>query len=70
MATWDTKIVITQVPGHPPGSELGQNDRTMSPDVLPCPKAVKINYIRWFLDGFGGVIKLRNSINREPVYFP
>ena len=22
-ATWDTKVVITQVPGHPPEAEFG-----------------------------------------------
>ena len=28
---------------HPPGSEFGKNDPTMSPEVLPCQKEVKIN---------------------------
>ena len=41
--TWVTKMVITRVPGGPPGSILDQNDPTMSPDVPACPKGVKIN---------------------------
>ena len=34
--------------GASPASEIGENDPTMSPDVLPFPKELKINYIGWF----------------------
>ena len=43
VVTWDTKLVITHVPGHPPGSEFGKNHPTISPKVLPYPKGVKIH---------------------------
>ena len=42
-STWNTKMVITRAPGHPQGSKFDQNDPTMSPDVLACPKGVKIH---------------------------
>ena len=43
VATWDTKIVITRVPGHPPVPEFGMYLPTISPKVLPCPKGIKNN---------------------------
>ena len=36
--TWDTKVVITQVPGHPPRPEFGIHLPTISPEVFPCRK--------------------------------
>ena len=53
---WNTKIIITRPPGHPQGSKVDQNDPTMSPDVLPCPKGVNLNWIKQFLKVFWGVI--------------
>ena len=46
--TSDTKMVINRVPEHPPGPEFGMHPPTISPEVLPCPKGVKIIQIRWF----------------------
>ena len=34
-------MVITQLPGHPPGPEFGMHFPTISPMVLPCPKGPK-----------------------------
>ena len=41
--TQNTKMVITRVPGHPPGSIFNQNDPTISPDVFACPNGVNFN---------------------------
>ena len=43
VVTWDTEMVITRIPGHPPGPEFGQHHRTICPKVLPHPKGVKID---------------------------
>ena len=42
-ANKNTKMVITRAPGYPPGSKFNQNDPTMSPDGLPCPKDPNFN---------------------------
>ena len=52
-------MVITQVPGHPPGSKFEENDPTMFPDVLACPEAG--------FKHFWGVIKVHNPINGSPI---
>ena len=60
VATWNTKIVITQVPGGPQRSEFGKNHPTISPKVLPCPKGPKLFEIHGF-DWFWGVHKVAKS---------
>ena len=41
--TWDPKIVINRVPGHPPWPEFGMYLPTISPKVFPRPKVPQIN---------------------------
>ena len=38
VATWDTTIVITRMPGHPPGADFCQNHLTHIPKGFAMPK--------------------------------
>jgi hypothetical protein len=60
-------MVITRVPGHPQGSEFGQNHRTISAKVLPCPKGVKINKIWEFLRFLVG-LKVEKTKTKIYIY--
>ena len=43
VATWDPKMVITQVPGGPPWAEFGMHVTTIPPKVFSYPKGANFN---------------------------
>ena len=55
-------MVITRVPGHPPGPEFGMHLLTISPEVLPGPKGPKNNIKKYMIfNNFVGGHKVAKS---------
>ena len=60
VATWEPKIVITRVPGGTPGPEF-YLQRLFHTQRTPILIKLKV------LSTFGGVIKVENPINMDPI---
>ena len=61
-------MVINAVPGVLHGSESGMHPSTISPNIFYTERESILIKLKVF-EGFGGVIKMHNPVNRAPYSY-